>query len=172
MGKGLTGNYKSFLDKAWLGEWDLPEDDDLIVTIDYVDREEVQNERGTEQRLTIHFKDGYKPMICNTTNAGTIASVTGSERVERWEGKKIQLYRESVRAFGKTTMAIRVRPFAPKQDEYICEECGAIITDSGKFKAKNIAISSKNQFGRVLCMECGKAAKEALEAEGGDPLGN
>ena len=170
MSKGITGNYKSYLDKNWLGEWDLPQDDDLIVEIDYVDQEDVQNDRGTEKKMTIHLKGGYKPMICNATNGASIAAALGTPMVEKWAGKRIQLYRDSVRAFGKTTMAIRVRDFAPTPTEYICEECGTVITDQGKFSAKSIALSSKNQFGRVLCMNCGKAAKEALE--GGDPLGN
>lgn len=170
MSKGVKGNYKSFMDKNWLGEWDLPTDDDLVVTIDYVDREEVQNDRGSETKLTIHFKGGYKPMICNNTNGEAISTALQTPMVEEWGGRKIQLYRESVRAFGKTTMAIRVRPFAPKETEYICSDCGDIITDTDQYKAASIAVSSRKKFGRVLCMDCAKKAKEEAE-KGGDILG-
>lgn len=163
MSKGISGNYKQHMDKPWLGEWDLPENDDLIVEIDYVDKEAVKSDQGTESKMTIHLKDGLKPMICNITNGDAIAAALGTPLVEQWAGRKIQLYRESVRAFGKTTMAIRVRPFPPKEEAYTCSDCGCTITKSGKLSPASIADRSRVAFGRVLCMECSKKARAAQE---------
>lgn len=174
MSKGISGNYKQHMDKPWLGEWDLPENDDLIVEIDYVDKEAVKSDQGTESKMTIHLKGGLKPMICNITNGDSIAMALGTPLVENWAGRKIQLYRESVRAFGKTTMAIRVRPFPPKEETYKCSECGCTIQQYGKLSPASIADRSQAAYGRVLCMECSKKAKAAQEAaeKEGDVLGD
>ena len=80
--------------------------------------------------MTIHFMErDYKPMICNTTNAKAISHAVGSTKVEDWEKKKIALFRATITAFGQTTECIRVRDYAPKQDELYCEVCGELITD-------------------------------------------
>ena len=54
MSRGISGNYKQHMDKPWLGEWDLPEKDDMVVEIDYVDKEDVKSDQGTESKMTIH----------------------------------------------------------------------------------------------------------------------
>lgn len=159
----ITGDYRQYMDKDFIGEWDLPETDDLIVEIDHAEVNQVKSERGSEEKLCIHFKGGYKPLIINATNGGAIKDALGTGKVERWEGKRISLYRERVSAFGKTVMAVRVRPFAPKQDEYFCDECGCQITDEGKYTARAIAQSSKSKFGRTLCMDCAKQVKAEQE---------
>lgn len=164
MSKGISGNYKQHMDKPWLGEWDLPENDDMTVEIDYVDKEAVKTDQGTESKMTIHLKGGLKPMICNITNGESIATALGTPLVENWSGRKIQLYRDSVRAFGKTTLAIRVRPFPPKEEVYKCMDCGCTITQVAQFTPRTIAERSQAAYGRILCMDCSKKAKEALEA--------
>lgn len=158
MNERLTGDFRKFMDKSFLGAWDVPKDGDLILTIDHSEYNEVKNERGTEKKLTLHFVEDYKPMILNTTNSNTIADIYGSKHVEDWEKKKIQIYSETVRAFGGTTDALRIRPYRPKSDELICDECGSIIEDvtvDGKtYKARSIAENAKTKFGKYLCYEC------------------
>ena len=112
-------------------------------------------------------------MIINATNGATIKDALGTARVEQWRGQRLSLYRERVSAFGKTTMAVRVRPYPPKTEEYICQDCGCMIEASGSDTARQIAGYSRSQFGRTLCMSCAKAAKiakEQIEKEG-DVLG-
>ena len=46
-----------------------------------------------------------------------------------------------------------------------CSQCGAIIKASGKFSALDIAQGSFNKYGRVLCIECGKAEKAKLQQQ-------
>ena len=161
----LVGDLRQVL-KPYLGHWDVPENGDLVLTIDKIYEEDIKNERGTERKPVMYFKErGYKPMVVNKTNNDTITALHGRRTAANtWEGKKIALYAASVprSADGK---GLRVRDYKPEPDVYICESCGATIQDKGKFKAKSIAISSRNQFGQVLCMDCAKAAKEALSAE-------
>ena len=127
----------------------------------------MQNDRGREKKLTIHFKEDYKPMICNTTNAKAISKAYNSTRVEDWEGKRIGIYKATISAFGQTTECLRVRDYAPRTEEFICEECGQVIADTlvnGKtFKAKAIANNALTKFGRYLCYDCVLDEKKAEE---------
>ena len=164
MTEKLTGDFRKFMDKNFLGAWDLNEDGDTVLTVDHVERNDVQNERGSEKKMTVHFMErDYKPMICNTTNAKAISRAVGSTKVEDWEKKKIALYKATITAFGQTTECIRVRDYAPKQDELYCEVCGNLITDHGKFKAKVIANNAMTKFGKYLCYDCATAEKEATD---------
>ena len=83
----LKGDYRKFMDKNYLGSWDVPDGEDLILTIDHAARDDVKNERGSERKLTIHFVEDYKPMILNATNSKNISAAYGSTKVEDWAGK-------------------------------------------------------------------------------------
>ena len=170
MSEKLTGDFRKYMDKSFLGSWDVPETGDLVLTVDYVARDDVQNDRGKEKKLTIHFKErDYKPMICNTTNAKAISKAYGSTKVEDWVNKKISIYKATISAFGQTQECLRVREYAPKSDEIYCEDCGELITDvtvDGKtYKAKAIANNALTKFGRYLCYNCAAEAKKMEEAE-------
>lgn len=168
MSERLTGDFRKFMDKKYLGAWDVPDTGDLILTIDHAEVNEVQNQQGKEQKFTLYFRErGYKPMVCNKTNGTTIGEIYHSNKVEDWEGKKIALYVAQVNGFGKLTEGLRVRPYPPKTDEYICEDCGEVIKDvvvDGKtYKAKVLANNAITKMGRCLCYECYTRAKEAEE---------
>ena len=170
MTEKLTGDFRKFMDKSFLGAWDLNDGKDTILTIDHVQRDEVKNDRGTERKMTLHFvESGYKPMICNTTNAKAISKAHGSTKVEDWEKKKIALYKATINAFGQTTECIRVREYAPKTEELYCEICGELITDQvidGKvLKAKVIANRAMSRFNKYMCYDC---ATDAAEQEAED----
>lgn len=45
----------------------------------------------------------------------------------------------------------------------ICERCGKPISSAGKFPASKVAESTKAQFGKQMCFECGKATKAERE---------
>ena len=163
MSERLTGDFRKFMDKNFLGSWDLPKEGDLVLTIDHAARDDVQNEKGREKKLTLHFREkDYKPMICNTTNAKNITKAYGSPDVEDWEGKKVSLYKATISAFGETRECIRIREYPPKTDELYCEACGGLITDvavdGNKYRAKAIANNALTKFGKYLCYDCAKAA--------------
>ena len=165
MSERLTGDFRKYMDKSFLGAWDIPDGSDLTLTIDHVSIDEVQNEKGREKKLTLHFRErDYKPMICNTTNATTISDIYKSKKVEDWENKKISLYAAKMNAFGKEQEALRIRPYPPKSDEIYCEECGELITDvtvDGKtYRAKAITNNAMTKFGKYLCYDCAKKENE------------
>jgi len=169
MKKKIEGDLRQVL-KPYLGHWDVPEDGDLILTIDEIYEEEIKNQHGTEIKPVIYFKEpDAKPMIVNKVNNDMITKVLGKRtKSNSWSGKKIALY-EAPEPKSQDGLALRVRDYAPKTDEPLfCEECGAEITDyeaDGKrFTAKGIATRSERTFGRRLCYECAAKAKQEQEA--------
>ena len=162
MSSRLTGDFRKFMDKNYLGSWDVPDGEDLVLTIDHVEQNDVKNERGSERKLTIHFAErGYKPMILNTTNAKRIGKVAGSNKVENWEDLRIAIYTEKVTAFGGTTDALRIREYAPRETEAFCDECGQKITRHGEYSVNKIVQLSKAKYKKCLCWDCSVKMKEA-----------
>ena len=165
MTERLQGDFRKFMDKSFLGSWDVPDGSDLVLTIDHVSRDDVQNEKGHEKKMALHFKErDYKPMICNTTNAKAISKAYGSTKVEDWENKKVGIYKATITAFGQTTECLRIRDYPPKSDELYCEVCGNLIEDHDKYKAKAIANNALTKFGKYMCWDCAHAAAEDQEA--------
>lgn len=157
----LTGDYRKYMDKNYLGSWDIPEGEDLILTISNVEQDDVKNERGSERKLTIHFAEDYKPLIMNATNCDRITKAYGSPKVEDWVGKRIALTTEKVPAFGSVKDAVRIRPYPPRETEAFCDECGQKITRHGEYSVNKIVQLSKAKYGKCLCWDCSIKAKEA-----------
>lgn len=167
MKKEIEGDLRQVL-KPYLGHWDVPEDGDLVLTIDRIYEEEIRNQHGSEIKPVMYFREpGVKPMIVNKTNNDSITRLHGKRtRSNNWSGKKIALY-EANEPKSADGLALRVRDYLPKTDDIICEECGAIVTDrvvDGKtYKAKAIANNAYTKFNKYLCYDC--AAKAAQEGE-------
>ena len=159
----LKGDYRKFMDKNYLGSWDVPDDGDLILTIDKAARDDVKNERGTERKLTIHFVEDFKPMILNATNSKAISEACGSTKVETWAGQRIAIYTQKVSAFGGTTDALRIRPYPPKVEEVICEDCGKKVTPHDGYSVNKIVTRSQALFGKNFCYDCSIKHKEEAE---------
>ena len=161
MAERLTGDYRKYLDKSYLGAWDIPDDGDLILTIKEAVRDEVQNERGKEKKLILYFVEDYKPMIMNKVNPESISKALGSTKLEDWEGKRIAIYSEKVNAFGGVKDALRIRPYPPKETNVFCENCGSKIEAHGSYSVNKIVTMSRAKYGQALCWDCASARKEA-----------
>ena len=160
MSSKLTGDYRKYMDKNFLGSWDIPDGEDLILTIETVERNEVKNDRGSEQKLTLHFAEDYKPLIMNATNCDRITKAYGSPKVEDWVGKRIALTTEKVPAFGSVKDAVRIRPYPPRETEAFCDECGQKIQRHGDYSVNKIVQLSKAKYKKCLCWDCSMKAKE------------
>lgn len=84
--------------KNYLGHWDFPNGKDMILTIVSAKWEEVKNPiiNTTEAKRVVRFKEKVKPFICNQTNANSILKSTGEKFMEDCEGKKIQLFVDTI----------------------------------------------------------------------------
>lgn len=161
----------------YLGAWSLDEGKDLIVTIKSVGRESVNGADGKkEDCMVIHFAEaGVLPMVCNATNAKTIAKLFKSPYVDDWCGRAIQLYVDKVKAFGDVVEALRVRSFIPKvtvakQTEYFCTDCGQKLTAYGKMSPAQLAQYTQTKYGKSLCPDC--AAKASVDKTEDDKKAN
>ena len=159
MGERLTGDYRRDLDKPYLGHWDIPSGEDLVVTIDHMEKQDVKSQRGTERKTVIVFADHDKPMILNVINRKSIAKALGSPNYEDWEGRKIALY-EGREPKADDGLAIRVRDYPPKVETYTCTDCGEAIKQYGKYTAKVIAENTRTKYGTYLCWGCAQKRKE------------
>ena len=160
-------HWKKLTNPDYLGAYALDEGQELILTISYVREETVTGPDGKKEDCTVmHFAEKVKPMILNVTNAKTISKIYETPYIENWAGKKIQIYVAQVKAFGDLVDALRIRPFIPKEDEYICDSCKKKIEGYGKLTPRDVAQSTLKKYGKQLCAECGAKAKaEAEKAE-------
>ena len=81
--------------KNYLGHWDLPEKDDLVLTIKSAKWEEVKNPiiNVSEAKRVVRFQEeNIKPWICNQGNAQSILRATGVKFMEDSTGQKIRLF--------------------------------------------------------------------------------
>lgn len=170
-------HWKQMTNPNYIGAYALQPGQDIIVTIKNVQNEMVMNTDGKkEECIVAHFiEPDVKPMILNSTNCKTIQKIYKTPFIEEWQGRKIQLYVEKVKAFGELVEALRIRAKIPKLKEAIstepvmCADCGAEIEAYGKMDAVKMAAYTYSKYGKSLCSDC--AQTESKKTEIADPLG-
>ena len=109
-------DYRTMYDRDYIGHFVLPGGKDMTLTIKRVVGGELTAMGGRKSKKPIvHFaQDKVKPMICNKTNARTIAAMYGN-MVEAWKEKNITLFVSTTRdpSGGGEVECIRVRPTVP-----------------------------------------------------------
>jgi hypothetical protein len=108
----MKTHFKKLKNPDYLGSWDLADDNgnfkNRILTIKSVSKQMVHDGRGgQEECVTVQFQES-KPMIMNATNLKTIHLSLGSPYIEEWEGQKIEITVQKVKAFGEIHDALRV----------------------------------------------------------------
>lgn len=98
-----------------LGSHNLNTGEELVATIVGVSVEEIKDQNGKAERVPVLKFEKAPPMVLNITNTRTIASLYG-ERYDQWQGRSIQLFSTTVKAFGEEMTALRVRPVIPSND--------------------------------------------------------
>ncbi|HTE41722.1 MAG TPA: hypothetical protein VK629_12895 [Steroidobacteraceae bacterium] len=108
-------DYRTMYDRDYIGHFDLPEGNDMTLTIKNVIAGELTAVGGRKSKKPIvHFREPVKPLICNKTNAKTIATLYGNA-VEQWKGKRVTLCVSTTRDpnGGGECECIRIRPKVP-----------------------------------------------------------
>lgn len=161
-------HWKKLNNPDYLGAYAFDPGEEKTATIDYVKQELVTGADGKkEQCIVAHFRDNdLKPLILNATNCKTITNLYKTPYIEEWNGKKITMHVEQVRAFGDLVDAVRVMKKVSNKaaSDIKCEECGKVITGMTGFSAENVAAANKGRYGKFLCIECGKKRKAEMEA--------
>jgi hypothetical protein len=105
-------NINDAFPSKYLKASDLPDEGSQAFTIERIEIEEIG--RNKERKPVIYFVEIHKGLVCNKTNARTIAKLLGSEDSDEWTGKSISLFRAEVEFGGEMVESIRVRPKAVK----------------------------------------------------------
>jgi hypothetical protein len=110
----MKTHWKKLQNPDYFGSWSIPENEDLILTINFVQVEAVTNPSGRSEQLpVIHFKEHVKPLVLNVTNSQQIQLLHGSPYVEDWNGKQIQVYKDYTKFAGKEVECVRIRGKIP-----------------------------------------------------------
>ncbi len=152
--------------KNYLGHQDLPNGEDIIVTIKSANWEEVKDPtRWTKDlKRVIHFLEQWvKPLICNETNAEMIMKVTWTKFMEDAVWRKIQLYVSQTKMMKQYVDCLRVREqiiednFSNKQALESLKKCEtleelqkAYLSLSHKEKADKEVINLKDNLKNTL----------------------
>lgn len=165
-------HWKRLVNPDYLGAYALDEGQDMVLTIKSVGREVVTSAGGKKEECVVaHFQEDVRPMVLNITNMKMIQKVYKTPHIEKWAGKKIQVYQDTTKFGGEIVECLRIRPYVPREEAKIkCERCGEILTASSNMTAQQLADYGRKTFDKVLCVKCGKLAREA--ASKGEPLEN
>ena len=109
-------HWKRLINPDYIGAYALTPDEDLTVTIDYVQREQIVGADGKKEECTVAHLKGHKPLILNVTNSKSINKLYGPY-IEDWSGKQITLYASTTKAFGEIVECLRIRPSVAKKSK-------------------------------------------------------
>ena len=168
-------HWKLLTNPNYLGAYSLPDGKDIIVVIDYVQREEVVGSNGKkEYEVVAHLKNGVLPFILNKTNMKTLQKLY-SPYIEDWRGRAIQVYFDPTIKFGREiTGGLRIRPTVPQQTQIdvICADCQKPIKETEGKTAAQISEATYSKYGKSLCWQCAVAEKQKQdERKAPDVLG-
>ena len=102
-------HWKKLTNPNYIGSEILQPNQELKLTIEKVQKEQVKTAEGTQECIVAYFKGGSKGMIINKTNAKIITKILDTPFIEHWVGKSIIIYSAKVRAFGEMVDALRVK---------------------------------------------------------------
>jgi hypothetical protein len=117
----MKTHFKKMRDPNYIGSWDLLDENGKVVNrlvrIVKVEKQTVHDGTGNSEQLPVVLLKDLKPLVLNATNMKAIAKATGSNFIEDWVGKTIELTVKKVKAFGEVHDAIRVVEKAPELPE-------------------------------------------------------
>jgi len=102
-------HWKKLTNPNYIGSEILQPGQELKLTIEKVQKEQVKTAEGSQECIVAYFKGGQKGMIINKTNAKIITKILDTPYIEQWAGKSIIIYAAKVRAFGEMIEALRVK---------------------------------------------------------------
>lgn len=117
----MGDDYRSFMDKPYLGSWDILGKGDVTVTIARVERGEFNNKGKIDKKPLIFFEGAKKGWIANSTSCAIISELYKTTIVQEWIGKKITIFVGKAPKVGgrpgELVDAIQIRPVIPTDEK-------------------------------------------------------
>ena len=108
-------HWKKAFNKEFLGAHDIDEGQELKVTIKNVIVKQVKDPQGADKNCNIAvFVENVKPMILNVTACKQMKRFAGSNYINDWNNVPVQIYVQTIKAFGEVTDALRIRDQQPR----------------------------------------------------------
>ena len=101
-------HWRKMAGKEFLVGEELPENG-ATMTIKSVTKEELQSQKGKEEKAVISFNETDRKIVANVTNLKRISEVLESPYPIDWIGKKVTFIPVTASFFGKTQQVIRVK---------------------------------------------------------------
>jgi hypothetical protein len=156
--------------KNYLGHQDLPNGENVVLTIKTAQWESVKNPRTnqSDDKRVIRFKENYKwlkPFIVNETNAALILKSTDERFMEDCIDKRIKLTIAEINVIGETVSCLRVvnipqdqledKKITTKQIEAIqalLDKSGSVTIEKlcAAYKVDSLAEISELKYNRVV----------------------
>lgn len=107
-------NIDNMKTSKFLKKSDLGDDDERVLTIAAVDKDNVGTDENEDLKWVLRFREEPKAMVLNWTNMQLCASVLGSRNTDDWIGKRILVWHDPAVMFkGEMKGGLRIRK-APK----------------------------------------------------------
>lgn len=156
-------HWKRLYNPNYIGAYSFNEGEKKTVTIKEVKQESVQVPGGAKDNVNVlYFTEKVKPLICNKTNAKTIAKITSSNYIEDWLGHRITLEVRKVSAFGDLVEAVRVSNVKPKKNQLPLLEGERLKKAIESVKANEITLDRIQKSFRVKEADL-KKLKDAVQ---------
>lgn len=134
-------SWKTLVDWQSLSSSSMAEEEKTL-TIKSIDREEIVSNNGRKEVAPVcRFHEDVPPMALNKTNMRMMETITGSDKIEDWYGKKIVVYVQKNIKFGKDLVSgLRIKAI-PKR---LCSVCGNIMEN-------DLYEKTKSAYGKAVC---------------------
>ena len=109
-------NINDVYPSKWLVAADIPGPTIVTIRKAEIQRFKGQDGKADEDKVIVQFDRYEKAMVCNKTNATTIASFYG-EDTDDWIGERITIFPTKVQWGARLVDAIRVDTKLPKKDK-------------------------------------------------------
>ena len=107
-------HWKMLVSTEFIGAYSLQPGEERVVEIISVGRKKVKGNDGQEKECTVATLKNEKPFILNRTNCKTLTKLFATPFIENWKGARVTVFSETVKAFGETVDALRIRPTIPR----------------------------------------------------------